>query len=314
MSDKKNNFCTYEELKLTVQSLNIKTKDMYVSNYKTIITPNNMKCPINPRSFYGVGVWENWSVFLGKPLYKKNFYNIYYSYEECLDTIKKLNIKSKTDYYKNIKNIIINNNRIPYNPHKIYHEKWKSWGEFLGTGTVQNLLVDYLTFEDARNWSRLLNFKIIKEWRYLDINKIPFNIPKKPERHYKNKGWVDYYDWLGIDKKTKMSYGEKIINDILLVNNISFKHNRSLLDCSNISKLRFDFYLPKYNICIEYDGIQHFKPIEFFGGEIEFEKTKIRDEIKNLFCKVNDLKLIRVNYCQSTDDIYKIIKKELGIT
>lgn len=38
--------------------------------------------------------------------------------------------------------------------------------------------------------------------------------------------------------------------------------------------LPFDFYLPYYNTCIEYDGVQHFKPIDYFGGEKEFELRK----------------------------------------
>lgn len=37
-------------------------------------------------------------------------------------------------------------------------------------------------------------------------------------------------------------------------------------ECRLIYPLVFDFYLPDYNICIEYDGIQHFKPIEKWGG------------------------------------------------
>ena len=38
-------------------------------------------------------------------------------------------------------------------------------------------------------------------------------------------------------------------------------------------------------MAIEYDGQQHYKPIEKFGGEKAFEKTKFRDVIKNNYCK-----------------------------
>lgn len=314
MLDKKENFCSYDELKSVVQKLNIKTKEDYIKIYKTIKVNDGKKCPLNPRTFYGLDIWENWSLFLGKPIYQKKYHNVYYSYEECKNIIQKMNLKSKTEYYKNIKNIILNDIRIPYNPVKVYVDKWESWGIFLGTGNIQNLLVDYLSFDDTKKWVHSLNLKMYKEWRNLDKNKLPYGIPKSPEHHYKNKGWVDYYDWLGIDKKIKMSYGEKIINDILINYNILFKHNRSLLDCTNKSKLRFDFYLPEYNVCFEYDGIQHFEPIDFFGGEDEFKKTKMRDEIKNLFCNVNNIKLIRFNYKQSIDEINYIIKKELGLT
>ena len=42
----------------------------------------------------------------------------------------------------------------------------------------------------------------------------------------------------------------------------------------------FDFYLPELNTCIEFNGLQHYTPITYFGGENEFNKLKIRDEIK----------------------------------
>ena len=38
-------------------------------------------------------------------------------------------------------------------------------------------------------------------------------------------------------------------------------------------------------ICIEYDGRQHYQPVKDFGGETEFEKIKLRDNIKNEYCK-----------------------------
>ena len=60
--------------------------------------------------------------------------------------------------------------------------------------------------------------------------------------------------------------------------------------------LKFDFYLPDYNCCIEYDGKQHFEPIDYFGGKNGFIKTQERDDIKNQYCKNNDIKLIRIPY------------------
>jgi very-short-patch-repair endonuclease len=63
-----------------------------------------------------------------------------------------------------------------------------------------------------------------------------------------------------------------------------------------IKKLKFDFYLPNYNLCIEYDGRQHFEPIDFFGGEKNFEIIKKRDKIKNEYCLNNNIHLIRIPY------------------
>ena len=63
-----------------------------------------------------------------------------------------------------------------------------------------------------------------------------------------------------------------------------------------MTKVKF-FYL------IEYDGKQHFEPIEFYGGEKHFEEIKIRDSIKNQYCFENNIKLLRLKYDLSNEEI-----------
>jgi hypothetical protein len=62
----------------------------------------------------------------------------------------------------------------------------------------------------------------------------------------------------------------------------------------------FDFVILDNNnqiiICIEYDGEQHFKPIDFFGGEEAFVLQQERDKRKNNWCKDNNISLIRIPY------------------
>jgi len=100
----------------------------------------------------------------------------------------------------------------------------------------------------------------------------------------------------------KSSKGELKIFNYLKKYNIYFKTQYSFKDCKNSQTLYFDFYLPNHNLCIEYDGIQHFKPIERFGGENEFKLTQLRDEIKNDYCNKNGIKLLRIKY---DEDIIK---------
>jgi len=59
-------------------------------------------------------------------------------------------------------------------------------------------------------------------------------------------------------------------------------------------KLRFDFYLPKHNICVEFDGIQHRKFIKGMQTKKEFEDILEHDRRKNEFCSKNGIKLIRI--------------------
>ena len=74
------------------------------------------------------------------------------------------------------------------------------------------------------------------------------------------------------------------------------------LKSSHNAYLRFDFYIPSKNLCIEFDGKQHFEPYDFSGKLTkketlnEFENLKIRDKLKNDYCNKNNIKLLRIKY------------------
>jgi hypothetical protein len=54
-------------------------------------------------------------------------------------------------------------------------------------------------------------------------------------------------------------------------------------------------------MCIEYDGVQHFKPHIFFGGENGFKTLKNNDIIKENYCINNNIKLLRIKYNENVD-------------
>ena len=62
-----------------------------------------------------------------------------------------------------------------------------------------------MPFSDARKFARDLHLKREKEWRaYSKAKKLPDNIPATPDRVYKSEGWLDWYDWLGNEKRKKL--------------------------------------------------------------------------------------------------------------
>jgi hypothetical protein len=67
-------------------------------------------------------------------------------------------------------------------------------------------------------------------------------------------------------------------------------------DCKDELPLPFDFYLPKFNVAIEADGLQHFSPVEHFGGESAFINRKRKDEIKTNYCVMKNIDLLRIPY------------------
>lgn len=89
-----------------------------------------------------------------------------------------------------------------------------------------------------------------------------------------------------------------------------------------LGKQSLDFFLPYYNVVIECQGLQHFEPIEHFGGEEEFKKVLERDKRKNKLCEEHNIKIyyysvnhkdiITENFYNEDNyykDINKIIKK-----
>ena len=104
-----------------------------------------------------------------------------------------------------------------------------------------------------------------------------------------------------------MSIREVWVENFLKDNNINYKTQYSFADCKNKYVLHFDFAIfNKYNMLIallEIDGEQHYKPIDYFGGDEGFALTHQRDEIKNKYCKDNNINLIRLPYYLSDNDI-----------
>jgi hypothetical protein len=96
---------------------------------------------------------------------------------------------------------------------------------------------------------------------------------------------------------TRSSAGELSIEKTLLENNVLYKREYIFLD---LPRLRYDFVIFDEDQSplriIEYDGEQHFKPIDYFGGEKEFEQQKSRDNLKNQYAFNHNIPLIRIPY------------------
>ena len=121
-----------------------------------------------------------------------------------------------------------------------------------------------------------------------------------------------------------MSSGEFFISKFLEENNIKFIHNKRFENCRDKLSLPFDFYLPDYNVCIEYQGEQHFKEIPFLTycthdkkvlnkNEVGLEERQHKDNIKKEFCKNNNIKLLEPAYYHSNEEIKMIIIEALNL-
>ena len=107
---------------------------------------------------------------------------------------------------------------------------------------------------------------------------------QKPSDHLQGNGC----------KKCHQSHLERIIKKILKEKKIKYKSQYAFDWLKYIKGQYLDIYLPDYNIAIECQGLQHFKPINYFGGEKQFKKTCELDINKFELCKKHNIKVIYI--------------------
>lgn len=108
--------------------------------------------------------------------------------------------------------------------------------------------------------------------------------------------------------KCSSSIGENVIMGALDKLGIPYIYQYSI---PGYSKFKYDFKLQNNNILIEYDGIQHFKPVDAWGGIKHLEDTIRRDETKNVLAETHKYLLLRIPYKHKLENIPNIIENWL---
>lgn len=113
--------------------------------------------------------------------------------------------------------------------------------------------------------------------------------------------------------KCRSSKGERRIVKWLKDNNIQFEIQARFEDCKHIYTLPFDVSVYKNDgtcILIEYQGRHHYESVDYFGGEERLKHTQLRDRIKKIFCKNNNIPLLLIPYWEF-NNIEEILAREL---
>lgn len=113
-------------------------------------------------------------------------------------------------------------------------------------------------------------------------------------------------------KCKQKSKGESIIKHFLESNNIKYIEQKRFSDCKYKNTLPFDFYLPEFNVLIEFQGKQHYVPRKQFGGEDAFRELKRRDRIKYQYALENGYTFIEIKY-SDIQNISNILINKLEI-
>jgi hypothetical protein len=173
--------------------------------------------------------------------------------------------------------------------------------------TKEEVLNDFykLYGKDKYNYDLFIEYKNLRQKIKIKCNKCNIFFEKSVGKHLIGRG---------CPRCKKTFKGEKKIEEYLINNSIDYKTEYSFNDCRDKNPLRFDFYLPDLNICIEYDGIGHYKPLGMSSNKesmIEgFEYMKRHDKIKTSYCLSSNIPLIRIPYWDF-DNIPSILSSNL---
>ena len=186
----KKKYNTYDDAKKWALKNDIKTKKDWKNSG---IRPSFF--PANPDycSEYK-DKWSNWEEFLEKKVE-------YLDFISARKFVHNLNLKNQKEWQDYVKS-----KKIPLNIHKsparFYKNKgWVSMGDWLGTGKVADHLKVFKPFSEVKDIVKKLGLKSQKEWyEFTKSEKKPIDVPYKPYRTYKNE-WIDWYDFLGKEKK-----------------------------------------------------------------------------------------------------------------
>ena len=293
------NYLSFTDARDYVRKLNLKNQKEWLNWIKH----NKIGIPSNPHVFYK-NEWISLSDWIGSGV--ESFNNReYYDYEYCKLLISKFNFKNRSEFYFFIKNKNTDK-KIPNRPDHVYknQNKWEDWQLFLSVKKIppRKKSKIFISYDDAKKFISKFDFNHKSEYlNYIDDNNIDF-LPKRPDHVYKKK-WRGYLDFLGCETNKK-SFGERKIKEFLDDKKIKYIKEKKFETCKNVKELPFDFYLPDYKICIEYDGELHYRSSEMFGGEKTLDRIKKHDSIKDNWCINNGIKMIRISYKQK-----RIIKK-----
>ncbi len=182
---KKEYYATYDQAKAAARALNCKTVVDYGQKRKLDPGLHAM-----PNWFYRDKGWQNWDDFLGREPKKKKRYE---TYEEARQAARKLNCRTISDYQRERKKDPL----LSCNPQYEYRNKgWKEWDDFLGREPKPKREY-YKTYEAAKNGARKLKIEFVSYYpkRYKEDPHLPCD----PSWRYRD-AWVDWYDFLGIEK------------------------------------------------------------------------------------------------------------------
>ena len=199
-------FLSFGEARDYVRGLGLKSAIEWREWTKSGERPYNI--PSAPDRFYKDKGWISFGDWLGSEDKRGSSSKDFLSFEEARKYVRGLGLRLCYEWRKWLTSEERPYN-IPSNPNIVYKDQgWISFGDWLGTQNKRGACSkDFLSFEEAREYARNLGLKSVTEWkRWARSGERPYNIPSNANVIYKNKGWINWMDWLG--KENFLSFKE----------------------------------------------------------------------------------------------------------
>jgi superfamily II DNA or RNA helicase len=185
-------FRSFKEARAFVRKLGIKSKDQWYDYCKTGKKPDDI--PSNLDNTYRDD-WTGWPAFLGTD--NRGAKIDWRPFKEARAFVRRLKLRSQADW-----SVYCQSGKrprdIPAIPSRAYAMSgWVSWGDWFGSGRVQNGSIEYRSFKDARSFVRKLGLASQAQWIERWRSNKTQDIPSNPAVIYRNKGWAGWSDFLG---------------------------------------------------------------------------------------------------------------------
>ena len=203
------NWLQFKEAKTYVHSLNLKGEGEWRSFTKSSDMPENV--PKSPKERYSE--WVSWGDWLGTGAVASHKLALtWLPFEEARELVRKKGFNSQDEWFEYKKKSSDFPDNVPKDPFNVYKNKgWIDYPDFLGYEKISGKGKKFKKFHDAKKFAKTLKLKNRTDWRkWLQLGEKPNNIPSKPDIVYEKVGWIDWFDWLGVERK--VSNFEKHLN------------------------------------------------------------------------------------------------------
>ena len=226
ISDNKKEWLKYDDAKSFVHTLNLKSEKEWRIYAKSGKKPNNI--PSSPAQTYKNNGWQSMGDWLGTN-YVAGTKRNYLPFESARSIVRNLKLNGESDWRDYCKSGLKPAN-IPYKPSLTYSDNWVSWGDWLGTFSIANSKLHFISFEDARKIIHCQKIESFQQWKEL-IKKESFNsfkIPKNPPRSYEKdwKSWEDFFGETYSPKKKnwlKFNEAKSFVRKLKIQNQTQYK-------------------------------------------------------------------------------------------